>query len=154
MHPAYLLLAVAAITLIASVIEFVKKGKQNCELQRIARANGMHFSTRDQLRLTPRVAANFPIPGAAAVQVKNLIYCGQSTCYKYVFTAEYTTGVFASKKRTRRVAAFNEPKDRAAQQHFQINLADPDLKLVEQYESLMKSAAKSESLVPSTDAGL
>jgi len=146
MHPVYLLLTIITITLIASVIEVFKKGKQNCELQRIARANGMHFSTRDQLRLTPRVAANFPIPGAAAVQVKNLIYCGQQDCYRYVFTAEFTTGVFASKKRTRRVAAFNEPKDRAAQQHFQINLADPDLKLVEQYESLIKSPSKSESV--------
>src|SRR5690349_6540985 len=61
----------------------------------------MSYTAADRFQLTPKVAAQFPIPGVADVVLRDLIY-GQDPAtgrLRYVFTIEYTTGVLRTKRR-------------------------------------------------------
>jgi hypothetical protein len=139
MPPFYFLGAVIVLTLAAVCGEFFRRRHQHRALRQLAVERRMHFSPRDQLRLTPRVAASLPIPGIASVRVIDLIYGSGEGQYRYVFTAEYTTGVVRSKKRVRRAATFTEPRQRAAAPACcTIRLASAELPLVEQYQELLK----------------
>lgn len=134
----YLLAGVVALTLMAAGVELFRRSRVHSSLQELATIRRMHFSPYDPLRLTARVAANLPIPGAAYVRVIDLMYGTDGSVHRYVFTAEYTVGVVRSKKRVRRAATFTEPRDRsAAMPTSPIRLASADLTLLEQYESLL-----------------
>lgn len=139
MPPFYFLGILIALTLAAGGREFFQRRRLHRTLRQLAVERQMHFSPRDQLRLTPRVAASLPIPGPASVRVMDLIYGSNEEQYRYIFTAEYTVGVTRSKKRVRRAAMFTEPRQRAAVPACcAIRLASPELPLIEQYEELLR----------------
>ena len=133
------LVLLAALVLTTAVAVFVDRGRRRtaaAAYRRLAVAHEMHYSRGDPLRLTPRVAAALPVPGAAAVRVIDLLYRTDAAGHRYVFTAEYTVGVVATKRRVRRAAAFDEPRGAVAPVPV-IRLADPGAPLTEQYRELL-----------------
>jgi hypothetical protein len=135
--PVQLLGVVAGVTATAYIVDRLARARSCHELKRLAADWGMNFGQRDTLLLTPKVAAHFPIPGAAHVEVTNVLYGLVDGEWKYVFTAEYTVGVIEQKHRLRRVAAFSEPRDRAgAGPRNPVLLASRELPVIEQYRQL------------------
>jgi hypothetical protein len=133
-----LLAGVVVLTAVAAVAEFIRRKRVYRLLRQIAVERHLHFSPYDQLRLTPRVAASFPVPGAAHVRVSNLLYGSESGQYHYVFTTEYSTGAVRSKKRHSRAVAFKEPREYGQRQrHIELRMANPELSLIEQYRELL-----------------
>src|SRR5947199_7179981 len=120
MSPLYLSLFLIGLTAAAAAVEWQRRGRGHRALKRLAVERQLHFSPHDQLRLADRVAAAFPVPGAAYVQVVDLLYGSQRGSHRYVFTAQYTVGAVRSKKRVRRAATFDEPRDRCPGQCCQV----------------------------------
>jgi len=135
--PIYLSIFAVALTAVAAVEELRRRGRTHCQLKQLAVEGHLHFSAHDQLRLADRVAAVFPVPGAAHVRVVDLLYGSQGGSHRYVFTAQYTIGAVRSKKRVRRAATLSEPRDRAPGQCCQVRLATGTLPIVEQYRELL-----------------
>ena len=128
------ILTVATVT--AAVVESVRGRRSAAAYRRLAVAHGMHYSPGDPLRLTPRVAAALPVPGAAAVRVIDLLYRTDEAGHHYVFTAEYTVGVVNVKRRVRRAAAFDEGRG-SGRAPLAVRLGAEQMPLVEQYERLL-----------------
>ena len=139
MPPLYLLLALLGLTAVALVREHKKRRHLRETLRAMAAGARMNFSPADQFRLTSRVVEIFPVPGAAAVVLHDLLYSSDGGRYRYLFTVDYTVGVVRSKRRVRRVAAFSEPRDRAAKVDppARLQLAPAELSLVDQYLALL-----------------
>ncbi|HWE01909.1 MAG TPA: hypothetical protein VG326_05815 [Tepidisphaeraceae bacterium] len=137
MSPAHLFTIVLLITGAAAASEFFLRKVYRKRLQKVADEWGMSYSPLDQLRLTPRVARNFPVAGAANIRVVDLIYGSDCDEYRYVFTAEYTAGVVSGKHRVLRAGTFSEPRDRTGSGGEPlISLASKNLPLIEQYRTL------------------
>lgn len=136
MNPALLLAILLGTTLVALLLSAGRRRRQRDAVRRLAGEWRLNFGGADTLQLTPRVARHFPVPGAAALRVCNVIYGIDGDAYRYVFTAEYTAGVTGGKRRLARVAAFEEPRDRRRGGEISMTLADESLDLIEQYRSL------------------
>ena len=135
--PALVLEVTLALTALAAFLEAASRRRRKRALRRLARQWHMTFSARDLLRLTPKVAAGLPVPGAADVYVKDVIYSSDADSYRYIFTAEYTTGVVQGKRRRARVASFLEPRERQADaRETDVLLAPEDVPIIEQYRRL------------------
>jgi hypothetical protein len=134
--PIDLLIILLLITGIAVAIDRLSREKSRLVYRHLAKEHQMHYSSRDSLRLTPRVAAALPVPGAAAVRVIDLLYCTDESAHHYVFTAEYTLGAIGAKTRVRRAAVFSEPKANESPQ-LVIRLAPSNLPLIEQYRAIL-----------------
>lgn len=137
MPPSYLLCGLLLLTAAAVVANRYLQRRKRAAYRQLAIQRHMHYSPYDPLRLTPRVAAQIPVPGAAAVRVIDLLYRTDEQFHHYVFTAEYTVGVAGPKHRLRRAAAFSESKS-AAGAACAIRMAPADLPLIEQYKVLMQ----------------
>src|SRR4051812_22352991 len=144
--PGLLLSALLIITLIAVIVEGARRGRQAERVRALARQWGMNFGRRDTLRLTTRVARGFPVPGASALRIFHVVYGAQGDRYRYIFTAQYTLGVIGAKSRHTRVATFSEPRDRRQQDEAQLDLAEPDAPVLEQYEMLWGRAKEATSM--------
>ncbi len=142
--PSMLLVALLLLTLVAGALDRWSHRREQAVYRQLAGTCGAHFSRHDTLRLTPRVAAEFPIPGAAAVRVIDLVYRTDFSAHHYVFTAEYTLGVIGPKRRVRRAAACSEP--RAGRTAFIVRLADESLSLPKQYAALLSNRPPSQKL--------
>jgi hypothetical protein len=136
MPPIDLLIVLLIMTVGAWLLDRWIHHRSHAAYREMAIAFKMHYSPNDPLRLTPRIAARLPIPGAAAVRVIDLLYRTDEHNHYYVFTAEYTVGVVGPKYRVRRAAAFTESKLGGDTFH-PVRLASSELSLVEQYRSLM-----------------
>jgi hypothetical protein len=111
-------------------------------LRRLAADWRMTYSRFDSLRLTPKVARAFPVPGAANLLVTDVIYGIEHERYRYVFRVEYTIGTVRRRKRLAGVATFSEPRDRQRPQGAApVVLAPEQGTLVEQYRHLAPSLA-------------
>ncbi len=136
MPPIDLLCGLLLLTAGAAVFYRQWHRREQAIYQQLAAEHQMHYSPRDPLRLTPRVAAQIPLPGASAVRVVDLLYRTDDRFHYYVFTAEYTVGVAGPKHRVRRAAAFTESKSTSAAPST-IRMARPEISLIEQYKSLI-----------------
>jgi hypothetical protein len=135
--PATTLIFLTGASVAATVIDSYSRRQRRVELRALARRWQMHYSERDQLRLAPRVAEQFPIAGIANLQISDIIYGRQNDLYRYVFTAQFTTGIIRTKGRPIRVASFVEPRDtRHPRCVGPIELAPADKPILEQYQSL------------------
>jgi len=125
-------------TATALAVQFVSARHTRRALRRLAAEWRMTYSRTDSLRLTPKVAARFPIPGAANLRVSDVIYGIEHHRYRFVFVAEFTTGTVSAKRRQRRVASFSEPRDRQQRSRLAapVVLAPATGKLVDQYRQL------------------
>ena len=146
MTPAHVLLAIVAVTVIAYAVDRSARRRASRDVRRLAAGWRMNFGRVDSLRLTPRVARAFPVPGAANLLVWDVVYGIEGDRYRYYFTAGYTVGTVRAKRRVVRVGTFSEPRDRdKGAPASAVVLAPPTLKLIEQYQhlSLRQSAAAS-----------
>ena len=124
-------------TAVAVAAEAVAARRRRRVLRRLAAEWRMTYSRSDTLRLAPKVARGFPIPGAANLRVTDVIYGIDHERYRYVFRAEFTTGTVRKKRRVARVATFSEPRDRQRAQAVPAVTLAPDAgKLVDQYRHL------------------
>jgi hypothetical protein len=138
--PATSLVFLVGASAAAAIIDGYSGRRRRAELRALARRWQMHYSERDQLRLAARVAEQFPIPGIANLRISDIIYGRQNDVYRYVFTAQFTTGIIRTKHRPIRVASFVEPRDsRQPKCILPIQLAPAGKPLMEQYQSLAPS---------------
>jgi hypothetical protein len=148
MSPWQVLALTLAVTLFAYAAELVRRRWHQRALRRLAADWRMTFAQTDTLRLTPKVARHFPIPGAANLHVVNVIYGSDADRYRYVFTAEYTVGVVNAKRRNVRVASLTEPRDRArgaaaaGAAPTSVVLAPAELSLLEQYRHMAPAGSE------------
>jgi hypothetical protein len=142
MTPTQLLVLVVIITVGVSVATRVVERRRRIVLRRLAAAWEMHYTPTDRFRLAPRVASRLPIPGTAAVRVKDLIYGLEGADQlRYIFVAEYTTGTIAAQHRRESVVSFAEPRERRDESPVELIVAPPGLSVIEQYEHLRKRVA-------------
>jgi hypothetical protein len=81
-------------------------------LRALAHQWQMHFAPGDRLRLAVRAAGILPIPGAASIRVRDLIFGTEDGRHRYLFTVDYTVGVIRGKVGRSCVAGFQEPVSR------------------------------------------
>jgi hypothetical protein len=136
MPPITLLCVLICVTIAAVFIDRFLQRRSHRIYRRLAIQYQMHYSPRDPLRLTPRVAGHLPIPGAASVRLTDLLYRTDETSHHYVFTAEYSIGVAGPRHRHRRVVAFSESKTTVGEVPI-LRVAPPELPLLEQYRKLI-----------------
>ena len=141
MSPSEFLVLVVILTVGASAAWRAIHRRRRNALRRLAAAWQMHYTPSDRFRLAPRVAPRLPVPGAAAVRVKDLIYGLEGDRLRYIFVTEYTTGTVAAQQRHASVATFAEPRERPDDAPVDLLLAPDGLTLVEQYEHLRKRVA-------------
>jgi hypothetical protein len=137
MTPLDVLAFTVCATAAAVAAESIAARRRRKVLRRLAAEWRMTYSRVDSLRLTPKVARSFPIPGAANLRVTDVIYGIDHERYRYVFRAEFTTGTVRTKKRIARVGTFSEPRDRHRTGGMAtVALAPDDGPLVDQYRHL------------------
>ena len=138
MSPTEFLVLAVMVTIGVSVAARVIERRRRAVLRRLASAWQMHYTPFDRFRLAPRVAPRLPVPGAAAVRVKDLIYGLEGDQLRYIFVAEYTTGTIAAQHRRESVVTFAEPRERRDDSPVELLVAPEGLGVVEQYEHLRK----------------
>ena len=127
-----LLLSATAVT-----VDFLSRRRLRCQLQQLAAELKMAYSHHDRFALADRVAEHFPIPGAAALRVIDLLYSSDADSYCYLFSAEYTCGLIRSKRRLLRAVTLREPKGRTDPSIWSNMLLAPEkLSLIDQYRNL------------------
>jgi hypothetical protein len=134
--PILFLAAVVVATAVAAAVATSARKARSHKLAKLAAEWSMKFAEDDRFVLGPRVAAALPVPGAADVLVRDLVYAQEPTAgYRYFFTVEYTTGVLRTKRR--RVAAgtiVESPHVQHGAAHYtSVLLAPVEMPLIEQY---------------------
>jgi len=102
----------------------------------------MHFAPGDRLRLARRIVGRFPVPGAASISVRDLLYCTADSRHQYLFTVDYTMGVIRGKVGQSRVAGFSEPVSRGGRGETaapELTLAPADLNGPAAYEHILQT---------------
>jgi hypothetical protein len=137
MSPGAFLLGLAALTAIAVVLDVIVHRRRSSRLRALATRWRMNYHASDQLRITPKVMAKIPIPGAANVRVLDLIYGSDATGYRYIFSVEYTVGLTGPKRRVVRVASLTEPRQAggASVDQLSLTLGARGRSLLDQYRS-------------------
>jgi hypothetical protein len=136
-------------TAVAVAAESIAARRRRRALRKLAADWRMTYARFDSLRLTPKVARSFPIPGAANLLVTDVIYGIEQERYRYVFRAEFTVGTVRRKKRLARVATFSEPRDRQRPQgSAPVVLAPDEGGLIDQYRHLAPALAARAAKAP------
>ena len=145
--PAQFLAMVLLITAAAGLGRVITRRKHVQRLRLLAAKWKMHFSADDRFRLATKIAPRLPVPGAAGIRVVDLLYGIEDQNYRYVFAAEYTTGVLRTKTSVRRVATFCEPRDAVGSNSNAISdlmFAPQHLPVLEQYRHLRNACVNRE----------
>jgi hypothetical protein len=120
-----------------AVVRFLRRKK----LRAAARKWKMHYAPGDRLRLARRIVSQFPVPGAANISVRDLLFRTEDSRHQYLFTVDYTVGVIRGKVGRSRVAGFTEPVsrgNRTSPTTPSLTLAPPNLHGPEAYEHVLK----------------
>jgi len=138
-----LLIAFSAVAVCGAALLRRRRGRA---VRRLAAEWRMNYTPTDSLQVTPKIARHFPIPGAADLRIRDLIYGIEQDRYRYVFTAEFTAGVVRTKTRRLRVGTFCEPRNRSlrhstAEEAPRVDLAPEGGSVVDQYAALAPAAA-------------
>jgi hypothetical protein len=156
MPPIVLLLALIAITAVAAFVSSLQHKSRSAKLALLATSWKMRYTAADRLQLTLRVASRFPIPGAADIVVRDLIYRQEDAgCFRYLFTVEYTTGVVRTKHRRVSVAMMVESNSNPFTQTDAfscVTLAPGELALAERYDWLRQKYCAPPPAIESTIA--
>jgi hypothetical protein len=135
--PMQFLALVIGFTAAARVIFVINRNRRRGTLQRLAREWRMHYSAHDRFDISNRLGERFPLPGAAEIKAIDVIYGTEGEHYRFIFIAEYTSGVVRSKHRLRRAVTFREPKGHSGSANWsKLILGDEALDLVDQYQAL------------------
>ena len=138
MSPLGLLGLAVGLAVAAAIGQRVSHRRRRKAMRALAATWNMNYAQTDSLGLTARIASSFPIPGAADLVIKDLIYSADRSSYRYIFTAHFTVGVVHRKRRLARVASFTEPRE-GKESEVDLALAPEELTLVEQYQRLSPS---------------
>src|SRR4051794_20151513 len=124
------------VTAAASIADALARHGRARRLSALAAAWRPRVTPGDRFQLTPRVAAQFPTPGAADVVVRDVVY-GQEAAgtVRYLFTIEYTVGVVRTKRRRSAVGMVVDSEAPGAAESPLV-LAPSDVTTVRQYEWL------------------
>jgi len=145
MTPSGLLVLLIVLTGAAVYADAFRRRRRGVAVRRLAAEWRMNYTPTDSLQVTPKIARHFPIPGAADLAVRDLIYGIEQDRYRYVFTAEFTAGVVRTKTRRLRVGTFSEPRNRtlrhSPEEAPRVELAPEGGTLAEQYQALAPAAA-------------
>jgi len=136
MSPTTFLLLMVAITVGAATLAIVADRARRAALRRLASSWHMHYTPSDRFRLAPRVASRLPVPGAAAVRVRDLIYGLEGDQLRYIFIVEYTAHTVSAQPRRQSVVTFVEARERREESPVQLWLAPEGMSVIEQYEHL------------------
>lgn len=136
MAPLELLILVIAITIAASAGQYVMRYPHLTRLRALARRWRMNFVAFDRFRIGERLRETFPVPGAADLQVVDVMYGLDEDRHRYIFTVQYTVGVLRGKRRTWRVAAVLEPRATGTPRPAQVLVADPGTDVMQQYKRM------------------
>lgn len=120
-----------------AVIRFHRQRK----LRAAARKWKMHYAPGDRLRLARRIVGRFPVPGAANISVRDLLFRTEDSRHQYLFTVDYTVGVIRGKVGRSRVAGFVEPVSRGSRTipaQPSLTVAPPNLTGPVAYEHVLK----------------
>lgn len=112
------------------------------KLRACARRWNMHFAAGDRLRLARRIVAQFPVPGAANISVRDLLFRTGDDRHHYIFTVDYTVGVIRGKVGKSRVAGFTEPVSRGRKTGGSppmLLMAPPNLSGPAAYENILEN---------------
>ena len=74
MSPLSFLIFLVALTLAARLINNMARRKRGRIVRRLAAEWRMNYTPGDSLQVTPRIVRYFPIPGAANLLIRDLIY--------------------------------------------------------------------------------
>jgi len=131
------LIILIAITASAALVARSVGGRRARRIEDMARGWGLRFSQGDRFQLSMHVVSLLPIPGAADVVVRDIAYCQESGCYRYLFTVEYTAGVLRTKHRCCSAGVLIESRTcPTAQAYSPVTLASAELSIDEQYAEL------------------
>jgi hypothetical protein len=123
---------------VAGLAQFRRRRK----LRTCARKWNMHFAAGDRLRLARRIVGQFPVPGAANIGVRDLLFRTGDNQHHYIFTVDYTVGVIRGKVGRSGVAGFTEPVSRGSRVDPQpptLILAPPHLSGAPAYEHILQN---------------
>jgi hypothetical protein len=140
MTPLVFFCLITTATVTATIGSHLAAIARHRRLNRLARLWRMHYTRHDRLRLADRVAASFPIPGAADVRVVDLFFRTAAGEHEYIFTVEYTLGLIHNKRRWRRAAACAEPVHAGSEGPLNVRLAPEQLSVANQYDYFHASA--------------
>ena len=110
--PQLYLILLLGILLVGVLAGGVSQFRCRRKLRACAGRWNMHFAPGDRLALARRIVGQFPVPGAASIRVRDLLYRTADNRHQYLFTVDYTVGVIRGKAGRSRVAGFSEPVSR------------------------------------------
>ena len=145
MTPVALLILAVWLTGVAAAADALVRRRRARALRQLAVEWGMNYSPIDPFRIARKIAAAFPVPGAADLHVADLIYGSDRGRYRYVFTIQFTVGTTGTKRRLIRVASFSEPRGRdATEPAGPVTLAPGEGTWLDQYRSLAPDGKREE----------
>lgn len=137
MPPVLFLSLLIALTGAVGGLHLIIRHRQKGELRRLANEWQMRYTEADLFNLGLRIAGQFPVVGASDLRVLDLIYGSEGSRHRYLFTAEFTTGVGDQYRRQRRAMTFCDPVETGSAQGPSPLLFGPaELAIVEQYRQL------------------
>jgi hypothetical protein len=153
LSPLALLLALIGLTAVAAALSEMSRRRRSSAVAAVAAEWHMRYLVEDRFNLAARVAAALPIPGAADVVVRDLIYgedrptsdelssLGHSApSLRYFFTVEYTVGVVRGKRRQVAVGTLTESRTGTVGEGYsKVTLAPAGLGVIDQYQHLKNS---------------
>ncbi|HEV8290735.1 MAG TPA: hypothetical protein VGP94_02375 [Tepidisphaeraceae bacterium] len=139
LSPAAFFISLLCVMALVWILHRLTRHTHKKHLRALASQWGMQYAQRDLFNLAARVAAEFPIVGVADLVIRDMIYATQGDRHRYVFTAEYTTGVISGQRRETRAVTFCDPRDSGGQCATPLILAPEELPLIEQYRQLSKT---------------
>lgn len=136
MTPEQLLYLTIAVTATAAAAQCLAVHRRRHSLRRLGKLWQMHYTPGDRMKLANRIAPKIPVIGAANVCVMDMLFRTDEQRHRYLFTVEYGIGAVRGKRRRWRVAGFDEPVSRGAEQTAEcpMVLAPLDLRLPAAYE--------------------
>ena len=125
------------------VLSMARRARRAAKLCKLAQTWQMRYVGHDPFDLAGKIAGRFEVPGAASLDVVDLIYGMEPGRHRYLFTIQYTQGAVRTKERRFRVATFSEPRDVAGgpDDVSRLHLAPAELPLLEQYSYLRQTLA-------------
>jgi hypothetical protein len=142
MTPSLYLILLLAILLVVVLAGGGSEFRCRRRLRACARRWNMHFAPGDRLRLARRIVGQFPVPGAASISVRDLLYRTADNRHQYLFTVDYTVGVIRGKVGRSQVAGFSEPVSRGGRGETAapvLTLAPPELSGPAAYEHILQT---------------
>jgi len=139
--PWHILAIALLILLLAWFLDRAVTRNRSERMRALALKFHMRYVPVDRFHIAPRIAIDIPVPGAADVRVRDLMYRTDDTAYTYVFSVEYATGTIDGVRRNCVVARAVEPAGRSCDRFTGVRFSDtPKRSLTEQYEALMSIA--------------